>query len=207
MTRYALIALCTTLLITTAALAQGTATGPSTEHYADNSGVSYAGGPLDFINGPGPYPIDLDVTGSPWRKTINSDLLTGFVGTGSFTMIETVQNVGTEPWYDWHEEVISGDLGVAWDIVTSVTVNGAAITFSQTVAGSILSIDTFSLPVLPGDVMVIEKDLITTSNIVGPGKTLFQVLEYPTPEPGSAALMGVGTLLVIRRVRRGVVSG
>ncbi len=205
MTRHALIALCTTLLITTAALAQGTATGPSTVHIADNTGIAYAGGPLDNINGPAPYPIDLDPTGLPWRKTINSDLLTGFIGSGSFTMIETVQNVGNEPWLDWHEDLLNnGQLGVAWDGVTQVTVNGSSITFNETLIGNSLSIDTFSQPVLPGDVMVIEKNLITTANVVGPGQTLFQVLEYPTPEPGSAALMGAGTLLVLRRFRRGV---
>ncbi len=205
MTHYALIAittLCTAMTLTTSALAQGTASGPSTVHQADNTGIAYAGGPNDTINGPAPYPIDLDPTGPPWRKSIVSDPLTGFIGTGSFTMIETVQNVGTEPWFDWHEDLFSGDLGVGWDGVTSVTVNGLPITFNETIIGNSLWIDTFSQPVLPGDVFVIEKDLITTANVVGPAKPLFEVLEFPTPEPGSAALMGAGSLLVIRRMRR-----
>jgi len=194
-----LIALCTTFLITTAALAQGTALGPSTVHTADNTGTAYAGGPLDFINGPAPYPIDLDPAGAPWRKTINSDLVAGFIGTGSFTMIETVQNVGTEPWLDWHEDLFAVALGVAWDSVTSVTVNGVPITFNQTITSNSLWIDTFSQPVLPGDVFVIEKDLITTSNVVAPGQALFQILEFPTPEPASLALMVFGGIALLSR--------
>lgn len=205
MTRYALITivtLCTAMNLTSSVFAQGTASGPSTVHQAEPTGIAYAGGPNDTINGPAPYPIDLDPTGTPWRKSIVSDLVSGFIGTGSFTMIETVQNVGTEPWFDWHEDLFNGDLGVGWIGVTTVSVNGSPITFNETIVGSSLWIDTFSQPVLPGDVFVIEKDLITTSNIVGPGKPLFEIIEFPTPEPGSAALMGAGTLIVLRRVRR-----
>ncbi len=198
-----LVALSTSLLVATAALAQGTATGPSTVHLADNTGVAYAGGPNDTINGPAPYPIDLDPTGPPWRKAIVSDPLTGFAGFGSFNMVETVQNVGTEPWFDWHEDLFGGALGVGWNGVLSVTVNGSPITFNETILGNSLWIDTFSQPVLPGDVMTIDKTMITTSNVVAPNVTLFEILEYPTPEPGSAALMGAGVLLLIRRVRRG----
>ena len=194
-----LIALCTSLIVTTAALAQGTATGPSTVHLADNSGVAYAGRVNDTINGPGAYPIDLDPAGLPWRKAIVSDLLTGFVGFGGFTMIETVQNVGTEPWFDWHEDVFSGALGVAWGGVMSVNVNGSPITFNETITGNSLWIDTFSLPVLPGDVLTIEKDLVTTSNVVAPNVTLLEILEFPTPEPASAALMGLGSLILMAR--------
>jgi hypothetical protein len=200
----ALIALCTTLMITTTALAQGTATSSSTFHLADNAGIAYAGGPLDLINGPGPFPIDLDSTGGPWRKSISSDPAAGFIGTGSFTMIETIQNVGTEPWYDWHEQLYPGGIGVTFTGagVTSITVNGNPITFNQVFVSGTMDLDTFSQPVLPGDVMVIEKDITTTSNVVGPGKTLFLIDEYPTPEPGSAALMGTGALLVLRRIRQ-----
>jgi hypothetical protein len=208
MTRYTIItviSLCITLMLTTAALAQGTAAGPSTAHIAEPGGVAYAGGVFDPINGPGPYPIDLDPAGLPWRKTINVDPTSNFIGSGSFTMIETVQNVGNEPWYDWHEDVFSGALGVAWNSVMSVTVNGNPIVFNQTITGINLTIDSFSQPVLPGDVMVIEKDLITTVNVVGPGQTLFQILEYPTPEPGSAALMTLGLGMFGRpRIRRSV---
>ncbi len=196
------IAICTIMFFTTAALAQGTATGPSTFHYADPGGVVYVGGPNDLINGPAPFPIDLDASGPPWRKAILSDPASGF-GSGNITMIETVLNVGTEPWYDWHEQVIPDAVGAAWSGVNSVLINGLPITFNQMITGSSLTIDGFSQPVLPGDVLVIEKELYTTANLVGPGKKLVDVLEYPTPEPGSASLMGVGALLLCkRRLRR-----
>jgi len=205
MTRFTnttLIALFTTLMVATTAMAQGTASAPSTVHIADNSGVAYFGGPLDLVNGPAPFPIDLDPTGAPWRKTIKSDPLTGFTGTGSFTMIETIQNVGTEPWYDWHEDLLNnGQLGVVWDAVTQVTVNGNPITFNEVLVGNSLSIDTFSQPVLPGDIFVIEKDLRTTSKVIAPDTTLFQVLEYPTPEPASAALLGIGSIVLMGKRR------
>lgn len=197
-----LLILFATLAFTTAAMAQGTASGPSTVHIADNSGVAYAGGPLDLVNGPAPYPIDLDASGPPWRKAIKSDPLTGYIGTGSFTMIETVQNVGTEPWYDWHELLLnSGGLGVVWDTVTQITVNGVPITFNETIVGNDLTVDGFSQPVLPGDIFVIQKDLITTSNIVAPDQTMFQMLEYPTPEPASAAVIGVGSMVLLAKRR------
>ncbi len=192
-----------TLIIVTVVHAQGTASAPSTVHVADNAGnVVYAGGPLDFVNGPGPYPIDLDPTGAPWRKTINSDLVTGYIGTGNLTMIETVQNVGTEPWYDWHEFLLNnGQLGVAWDSVISLAVNGIPIVYNATIIGNDLTVDGFSQPVLPGDVFTIEKTLITTSNVVAPGVTMFQVLEYPTPEPASAALLGIGSVVLMGKRR------
>ena len=96
---------------------------------------------------------------------------------------------------------ISGAIGVSWIGASSITVNGSLISFSSSITGSTLNLDSFSQPVLPGDVMVINKDLITTLNVVPPGSTLFEVLEYPTPEPGSAALMGAAALLVLRRMR------
>lgn len=195
------VAICTILIFATSALAQGTATGPSTFHYADPGGFVYIGGTGDTVNGPAPYPIDLDVSGPPWRKAILSDPVAGF-GAGNLTFIETIQNIGTEPWYDWHEEVLPVAVGAAWLGVNSLSVNGSPITFNQTITGSNLTIDGFSQPVLPGEVMVIEKELLTTANLVGPDQKLVDVLEYPTPEPGSAVLMGMGALLVLRRFRR-----
>lgn len=55
--------ICTILFFATSALAQGTATGPSTFHYADPGGVVYIGGTGDSVNGPGP-------TRSTWTSTV-----------------------------------------------------------------------------------------------------------------------------------------
>ena len=52
------------LTLSGAVLAQGTALGPTTQHEIEvQNDRAYAGGVNDTINGPAPYPIDLDVAG------------------------------------------------------------------------------------------------------------------------------------------------
>ncbi|MEZ6190501.1 MAG: PEP-CTERM sorting domain-containing protein [Phycisphaerales bacterium] len=180
-------------------LAQGTATSPSTVHVLASDGNIYVGGPNDLINGPAPYPIDLDITGGPWRKQMKTDPLAGGGAPGK--LIETIQNVGTESWYDWHETFISGGIFGNWSAMDSVLINGTPITFDQAISGTTLTIDNFSQPVLPGDVLTLTKSMITTDNVIGPDQVLFTVLEYPTPEPASAALLALGASACLVRKR------
>ncbi|MEM9295393.1 MAG: PEP-CTERM sorting domain-containing protein [Planctomycetota bacterium] len=184
------------------AFAQGTATSPSTSHVALPPMTAYAGGPNDFVNGPSAFPIDLDPSGGPWRKTISSDPVSSFIGPGTFLLVETIVNTGAEAWGGWEEQVFSAGLGVGWDTTVSVTVNGSPITFTESISGGALLLDNFSPPVFPGDVLEIQKNLFTTANIVGPNQPLFGVVEYPiaVPEPATAALLG-GALLLARRRR------
>ena len=194
-----ILIICVLLVTAGPLLAQGTATSPSTVHVPYSDGNLYVGGPNDLINGPAPYPIDLDITGGPWRKQMKTDPLAG----GGFggKLIETIQNVGTEPWYDWHETFIGGGIGGAWLGMNSVLVNGNPITFNTTITGSDLTIDNFSQPVMPGDVLTLDKALVTTANVIGPDQVLFTVLEYPTPEPASAALLALGASACLLRKR------
>jgi hypothetical protein len=117
-------------------------------------------------------------------------------------LIETIQNVGTEAWYDWHETFISGGIAGNWSGMDSVLINGSPITFDQSLIGSMLTIDNFSQPVLPGDVLTLTKSMITTDNFIGPDQVLFTVLEYPTPEPATALLLAAGCVPCLLRKHR-----
>lgn len=188
----ALFALCNT------ALAQGTATGPFTSHIVDP-------GPIVLIGDPaGPIPIDLDPTGPPWFKSITDPNNVILNPAGELlTMVETIQNVGTEPWYDWHEFIFPNAAGVpspsSW-ISVKLSINGTPIGFTPTGLGTVsLDLDNFSQPVLPGDIFVIEKEVEVFPLLPGNSDPLLRIQEYPTPEPASLALLSLGSLSVLRR--------
>lgn len=189
--------------------AQGTATGPSTSHSVDPTNPSeiWIGGINDPIYGPDPYPIDLDPTGPPWTKDV-LDTPDGTVVSGTITIYETIQNVGTEPWDDWHEIAFSGGtLGGVWDSVLDLRVNGSSIAYTATITGggSTLTLDNFSQPVLPGDVFEIDKTLTLIGTSAGNGGLLFRIAEYPTtniPEPASGVLILLGLGLAVTTAPR-----
>ncbi|QDS98066.1 PEP-CTERM sorting domain-containing protein [Adhaeretor mobilis] len=186
------------LLASTVAFAQGTASSPSTVHEVDPStNTVWIGGPNDLINGPAPYPIDLDASGGPWRKQIYSGPIAG--SGGGILFRETILNAGTEPWTDWHE--INVNLGSQVGIwgtssVTDLRINGTSIGFTTSVTGTmILDVDSFSQPVLPGDVLEIDKQFALTTALFSPPNTLlYTLLEFPTstiPEPTTLVLLAV----------------
>lgn len=177
-----------------AAFAQGTATGPNTIHNVDPGPIVVIG---DFNN---PFPIDLDANGQPWTKHIDDPNLLMING-GPLDIVETIINVGTEPWFDWHEHILPDPTGIVPGVWTNVslTVNGNLILFNPTGLNSPdLWLDNFSQPVLPGDILQIRKQVDTFAT-----SALFTMTieEYPTPEPASAALVGLGSLLVLCRRR------
>ncbi len=185
------------LTIGNTVVAQGTATGPFTAHVVQPGPSVIIG---DAIN---PIPIDLDPTGPPWFKSITDDNLE-IAGGGILDIIETIQNVGTEAWGDWHEEIVGPPAGLPpaeWFGVVSLEINGNPITFNPTGLGTQeLWLDTFSQPVLPGDVFTIHKQAEVFPNSAGAtGVELMRLLEFPTPaipEPGSLALVAVGSLVL-----------
>lgn len=179
------------------AFAQGTATGPATSHDVTVGPIVLIGDDMS------PIPIDLDPNGPPWSKGIfDSNLL--FAGGGLLDIVETIENVGTEPWYDWHEEILFPPAGLppsTWDSVVSMSVNGGAITFDSMGEGTQeLWLDNFSQPVLPGDVLTIHKLANVPPNDAGmTGSPLLRILEFPTtiPEPTSLALCAVSGLWLL----------
>ena len=200
--------LATLILLTGTTFAQGTAGSPSTVHTVDAStNIVWIGGPNDTINGSVPIPIDLDASGGPWRKQIWSDPISGYGGV-SLLIRETIVNAGTEPWTDWHETLLNlGSHSGSWGSVTDMRINGTSITFNPTITGGTqLDLDTFSQPVLPGQVLEIDKQLGPLPALfVGPNTLVNTLLEYPTatiiPEPTTGLLiaLGMATVLGVRR--------
>jgi len=189
------VAVALLVFTSSAARAQGTATGPNTNH---NVGP----GPSVLIGNPSsPIPIDLDPNGPPWTKTLNDPnflLLNG----GPLNLNETIINVGTEPWFDWHEHLLpdaSGAFPGNWSSV-QMSVNGNPIAFNVIGIGTPnLWLDTFSLPVLPGDILNIRKIIDVFPGIPGVVNQPIVIQEYPTPEPASAALIGLGAITLLFR--------
>jgi hypothetical protein len=188
-----LLAMCST------AFAQGTATGPFTAAIVTPGPEATFG---DLLN---PIPIDLDVNGLPWFKSITdpNGVVTDPFGE-LMSLTETIENVGTEPWFDWHEHIAPNAAGVPSSTWFSVklSINGSPIGFVPTGLNTAdLWLDTFSQPVLPGDIFVIEKEVVVFP--VPPPTTgpILRLTEYPTPEPASLGLMGIGSLVVMGRRR------
>ncbi len=189
------------LATSTTVWAQGTATSPFTIHEVEP-------GPIVFIGDPSsPIPIDLDPTGGPWSKSIVDP---NFVVTapGLLTMVETIQNVGNEPWFDWHEHILpnaAGAGGISTWFRVKLSVNGTPIGFASGGLGTgDLWLDTFSQPVLPGDILTVTKEVEVFPLTAGTAGPILRIQEYPTPEPASAALIAVGSLALLGKSRRSV---
>ena len=188
------------LAFSTTAKAQGTANGPLTFHSVTPGPIVVIGSPLN------PFPIDLDPVGPPWTKHIddpNGLMLNG----GVMELNESIINVGTEPWYDWHEHIQPNIPGVfppfpgIW-LNAVMTVNGNPIGFNANGFGTPnLDLFNFSQPVLPGDILNIRKQIHVFANTTGVPGFLMEIQEYPTPEPASAALIGLGSLALMARRR------
>ncbi len=204
-TNLLLAAVVSAALITSTAFAQGTASGPSTVHEVEAGPIVFIGDP----NNPGsPMPIDADPNGLPWVKGF-FDPNAFAAGNVTVDVIETIENVGTEAWSDWHEEIIGDPLSANgmsfWSAVVDLKVNGIPMTsFTVSALGSkILTLDNFSPLVLPGDVLEIHKQ-VDVFNVAGETQApLVRMFQYPSiaiPEPATCLLMVLGlTVAILRR--------
>lgn len=171
--------------------AQGVAGGLVTNHILQP-------GPQAIIGNPtAPILIDLDPNGIPWFKNIGDPAPHHAPGLSIVTLTETIQNVGTEAWGDWHEFLFPAPAGLAphfWTNVLGLSVNGNPITFTATGLGTqTLDFFNFSQPVMPGDIFTIQKQLQVagTANVSG---AFLRIAQYPTPhvpEPSCLALVGL----------------
>ncbi len=187
-------------VLTTAVFAQGVAGGLVTFHTLQS-------GPQIVIGTAAtPIPIDLDPTGSPWFKNVGDPNLFA-PGLSIVDMFETMVNVGTEAWGDWHEILLPAPAGLAphtWTNVLGLTVNNNPITFTATGLGTqTLNLFNFSQPVQPGDIFSIHKRLNVNGTALASGAFL-RIQEFPTPsvpEPGCLTLvaMAISGLSLARR--------
>lgn len=187
----------------TSAKAQGVAGGPFTAHDVEP-------GPVALVGSPGsPIPIDLDPTAPPWTKGFFDPNMLG-AGDATIDLIETIQNVGTESWADWHEHILGDPASASapsfWSGVVSVEINSVPISFVATGIGTKdLWLDTFSQPVLPGDILTIHKQVDVFSNTAGAdGFPLIRMQQFPTPvipEPTTLALISAGSIMLLLRKR------
>jgi hypothetical protein len=108
---------------------------------------------------------------------------------------------GNLPWSDWHENII--EPGWEWSPNVTFLANGAVPgglsvinTPSTFATGGKLEFYFNSLA--PGTVIDIFKELVYTGPVPAqfPG---IRIEEYPTPEPASLGLLGIGGLFALRR--------
>ena len=117
------------------------------------------------------------------------------------TLYVNVTNNTSKDWTDFHFEIVN----VGWDvsqvdfIVTSPyepTSSQSPLTWSvdNVVVGSTLDLFFASDPVLAGNSasFTVYTDNTATQNFFG-------VLLYPTPEPATVALLGLGALVLLRK--------
>jgi hypothetical protein len=164
-------------------------------------------------NAAAPVPVVLDPNGPQWGKS--------FVGPngGPFSYAPTsttnpplnvqefLQVDPTSPaWTDWHEDVIgidglTGATDPNWIWTNpSILVNGSPYPATITGAGT-SNLSFLFNPVAPGSTIIIRKQL---EYLGTPGQVFFGTLsvhEYPTPEPGSLALLGLASTFILRRRR------
>lgn len=188
------------LAMNTTTFAQGVSTPGFTIHNIDPGPVVYIG------NAANPIPVDWDGAGSPWLKSIN-DPNGNVMGVANVDFVETLLNVGTEAWTDWHEILLPPPVGLTsphWSAVVGLSINGNPIMYTATGIGTgTLDLFNFSQPVLPGDIFEIHKQVLVDSGVIAGG--FLRIQEYPTvPEPACLALLAVtgGLIAGTRRRRR-----
>jgi hypothetical protein len=150
----------------------------------------------------GTYGVIRDPDGPQWIKNLEGPQGGPFTAAPgqSFTLTESLYIEGNLPWMDWHEEILTP--GWAWTDPVVFLANGLSapgLTISP-LPSSIINFD-FD-PLYPGTQITIRKQLEYIGGADGtPFVGTLRIAEYPTPEPASAALLGLGALPALWRRR------
>jgi len=155
----------------------------------------------------GQYGVSLDPNGPPWIKSlVNPNGGPMIVQPGqTFTLQESLFIAPSLPWKDWHEQILTPD----WDWASPVAflANGVPapnLTISHTpptgTSGGTLDFNFDPLPV--GTKIDIRKQLKYIGSTGKPFDGVVRIAEYPTPEPATLGLLGLGGAVMLRRRHR-----
>lgn len=149
-------------------------------------------------------PVQISPTGPQWVKTFtapNGQPFTAVPGQ-TFTLQELLVIAPTQSWTDWHEHILTP--GWDWVAPTVFMANFATPPGMTTVhtPGTMTTggaLDFYFNPLVPGTLLDIRKTLM----YVGQPGVVFtgtlQIAEYPTPEPATLAMLGLGGLAALKR--------
>jgi hypothetical protein len=202
------------MCVAPAAFGQGVGNLGSLPTFFWGAGTPLVGWSVDSGNPANPWiPVQLSPTGPQWVKT-----LVGSTGTGgvvyanpgdTFTLQELLVVAPAQSWTDWHEHILTPEWD--WASPTVILANGVpapglntVITPATLTTGG--SIDFTFNALAPGTLIDIRKTLKYTglSGLTFASKV--EIAEYPTPEPATLALLGLGGAIALRRQnRRGLV--
>jgi PEP-CTERM motif len=193
--------------------ASGDFSGPSVESVHDMQTMPGGSG-WEIGSEAAPIEVILDPAAGPWIKNLRGfnggNVVaddTGFTAPSGYQKEEWLVIGGNTPWTDWHEEVLTP----GWNIGAQIDINGGQPVPGLVVdlmftdwpnTGGAVWMDFDPLP--PGTLVHLTKQLSWVGDPQVNGNLfngVIQIAEYPTPEPATIALMGLGVLALGRRCR------
>jgi hypothetical protein len=150
-----------------------------------------------------PVAVALDPLGPVWTKHVQTQPGMTILPGHRVLLTEYLTITGEREWTGWQERILTENF--AWvDYLTTLRVAGSpapGLSIDYTPPGAPPGSGVaFSFDALtPGTQLEIRTRLVYTGSQPFSGSIVVQ--EFPTPEPASAVLMGLGSLMIARRWR------